>query len=89
VLLKGRKYSDEEGLYEEIGRGELDLHIFKGLNNANDLVSGVIYGSRPYNFGKIIAKYSYKTSGKARTEPIHEDSSAADKRYVFVNHKRR
>ena len=60
--------------YIEVGRGSLDMgEVGRNLKyKRRDHVDGLIYGTRAYNYDKIIAKFTYKAENhtQAQTEPI-------------------
>lgn len=57
-------------------------------HSGGPVVNGVIYGTRSFNYDKIIGKYSYKIS-KERTGSTHKESRVENRVINFSNVKKK
>lgn len=88
VLLQKTTKNGVEGQYLEIGKGELELAEAMEQITANSdcTVHGVIYGTRSFNYDRIIGKYSYKICKNGATKQTLTDKNNKPN---FIDHKKR
>ena len=61
-LLEKNQKNGPESQYLEIGKGQVQLSQLLDSSSNNTVINGVIYGTRSYNYDRMIGKYSYKIS---------------------------
>ena len=88
-LLQKNQKNGSEGQYLEIGKGEVELSDLLDSSSSEPLVNGVIYGTRSYNYDRIIGKYSYKISKEKLGAPPRESRIEKSKIVNFNDHKRK
>jgi hypothetical protein len=91
VLLEKTSKKGTESQYLEIGKGELELSDVTDPNVkiTDSIVNGVIYGTRSFNYDRIIGKYSYKISKSKVDSMIKESRVQESKKINFVDHKKK
>ena len=75
----------------EIGKAEIELgDAVEHTPVGNDsLVNGVIYGTRSFNYDRIIGKYSYKISIIKGEMQVKESRLEKSRKINFVDHKKK
>ena len=92
-LLEKNQKAGPDGQYLEIGKGEIELSDLLDPKSRST-VNGVIYGTRSYNYDRIIGKYSYQISRTKADAPSggnqnhREGSNEKKSRLIDFSHKK-